>query len=129
MATKNDLITRLAELSDALGRELDTSGSVADLELRVREAEEELGEPPIVEGPVTSKKDDDSKENSTAINSGITSDIADDLVRVKALKTITLTVKSLAGSWRPEIVAAGRVVDLQRKNFESLPRGLVTRSE
>ncbi len=129
MATKNELITRLGELSDALGRELDTSGSIADLELRVREGEEELGEPPVIADSSKLDKAGDGKAGSDAVITTVDNDDSEDLVRVKALKTITLTVKNRAGAWRPEIVAAGRVVELRRNNFESLPRGLVTRSD
>ncbi|HEJ7174544.1 TPA: DNA-packaging protein FI [Serratia marcescens] len=42
MAAKDELITRLGELGKVLGRELSTQGSVTDLQLRVREAEEEI---------------------------------------------------------------------------------------
>lgn len=129
MATKTELITRLSELSDALGRELDTSGSIADLELRVREGEEELGESSVIVDPIKLDKAGDGKEGPDTVITSADSSASEELVRVKVLKTITLTVKNRAGSWRPEIVTAGRVVDLQRKNFESLPRGLVTRSE
>lgn len=129
MATKAELITRLSELSDALGRELDTSGSIADLELRVREGEEELGESSVIADPIKLDKAGDGKEGSDTVITSADSSASEELVRVKVLKTITLTVKNRAGSWRPEIVTAGRVVDLQRKNFESLPRGLVIRSD
>jgi hypothetical protein len=44
MATKNELIAQLVEMGGVLGRELLTSGSVAELELRVREAQEEIAQ-------------------------------------------------------------------------------------
>ncbi|HEJ7137385.1 MULTISPECIES: DNA-packaging protein FI [Serratia] len=42
MAAKDDLIAKLGELGKVLGRELSTEGTIADLQLRIREAEEEI---------------------------------------------------------------------------------------
>ncbi|EMF6669783.1 hypothetical protein RGI97_002808 [Serratia marcescens] len=42
MATKDDLIAKLGELSKVLDRELSAEGTIADLQLRIREAEEEI---------------------------------------------------------------------------------------
>ncbi len=42
--TKTELIARLEELGSLLGRQLDTSGTVTELELRLREAEDECAE-------------------------------------------------------------------------------------
>lgn len=42
MANKDELIAKLGELGKVLGRELSTEGTIADLQLRIREAEEEI---------------------------------------------------------------------------------------
>ncbi|VEA68462.1 Uncharacterised protein [Serratia rubidaea] len=42
MASKDELIASLKELGEKLGRELDTTGTPAELQLRVREAREEF---------------------------------------------------------------------------------------
>ncbi|RJK62000.1 DNA-packaging protein [Serratia marcescens] len=42
MAAKDELIAKLGELGKVLGRELSTEGTIADLQLRIREAEEEI---------------------------------------------------------------------------------------
>ncbi|MEZ2829039.1 DNA-packaging protein FI [Serratia liquefaciens] len=42
MAAKDDLIAKLGELGKVLGRELSTEGTIAVLQLRIREAEEEI---------------------------------------------------------------------------------------
>ncbi|CAI2527375.1 DNA-packaging protein FI [Serratia ficaria] len=42
MAVKDDLIAQLGELGKVLGRELSTEGTIADLQLRIREAKEEI---------------------------------------------------------------------------------------
>ncbi|ULF55731.1 DNA-packaging protein FI (plasmid) [Serratia marcescens] len=42
MATKDDLIAELGELGKVLGRELSAEGTNADLQLRIREAKEEI---------------------------------------------------------------------------------------
>lgn len=42
MATKDELIAKLGELGKVLGRELSAEGTIADLQLRIREAEEEI---------------------------------------------------------------------------------------
>ena len=40
--SKKEMVARLEALGEMLGRQIDTSGNVAELELRLREAEEEL---------------------------------------------------------------------------------------
>lgn len=42
MANKDELIAKLGELGKVLDRELSTEGTIADLQLRIREAEEEI---------------------------------------------------------------------------------------
>ncbi|WP_178091099.1 DNA-packaging protein FI [Plesiomonas shigelloides] len=44
MSQKEELITQLNALSEQLGRKLPVNGSLADLQQRVREAQEELAE-------------------------------------------------------------------------------------
>lgn len=121
MATKAELISRLEILSLSLGRDLDTSGSIADLELRVREAEDELGD---FESLETANIVDKEAKEEPALSDDMT---PSGLVRIRVLKTISVTTQDGTGRWRPEIVSAGRIVDILSTNFKSLAPGLAIR--
>lgn len=127
MSSKNDLIVRLERLSSEIGRELDTSGTVADLELRIREAEEELSALQETSSEEDSGNENDG-QNEKAPVSGLKNPRSDTsgLVRVKTLRTVALTVQGKNGMWRAEVVKSGSVVTLQQQNYDTLAPGIVS---
>ncbi|MBC3253512.1 hypothetical protein H8I91_24920 [Serratia fonticola] len=96
MATKNELIAQLLDMGGVLGRELLTSGSVAELELRVREAQEEiaqLNEDGIhLQGGIAGAAGADAVFPGESLKP--TSQALPELVKVCPLKTL-----HIAGAW------------------------------
>lgn len=125
MARKEDIIERLAELSEALGRDIDTTGSVAELELRLREAEEEFSAQE--EGSVG----DDSGDTSAA-GGGDTAgepeagNTADALISIRVAKTLVV-MAAYGKTQRQKIVRQGQEVTVRAGEFALFKPGLAKR--
>lgn len=112
MSQKEELITQLNALSEQLGRKLPVTGSLADLQQRVREAQEELAE-------VASAPEEAPSEEV------ISPDLQGDRIHVTALETlhtdafnaqgqpVSLVLKGescwLAPAWVPELSQRGLI--------------------
>ncbi len=90
MATKEQNLKRLGELSRILGREPDMSGSAADIAQRVAELEEELDDTDDIAGQDTSV----SPENAlTGHENEVVSAQTDTVTDTAALVTVVALVK------------------------------------
>lgn len=100
MANKNELVAQLEAMGEVLGRELDISGTVADLELRIREAQEEIDQL----NDEDSDQDNDNSGAGTGTGTGAGAgglggqppapEKKPDLVKVRPVKTL-----HIAGAW------------------------------
>lgn len=100
MANKDELICELNALSLTLGRSLSTTGSIADLELRVREAQEELdalSEPLSGDdsGSETLTEPEPLPDSDESGNDAVSAPATGERVCVRALKTLHLQ------AWHP----------------------------
>lgn len=109
--TKNEIITRLCALSGELGREIDTTGTLAELELRLREVEEECS---VIR--------DDALISEDAIPSGpsVVYDEGETLkIKVKpGLWCLHLRVLTARG-WLPTLVSPGSVAVIAGREFDT----------
>lgn len=115
--TKTEMIARLGELSALLGRDIDTSGTVAELEIRLLEAEEELAsltdDPDVVTGAAST-----SVVSCVEIQPG-TDDDPSGVVLIRTTKTLQLNIFS-KGRWKGDIVKPGREVFISADDAGSL---------
>lgn len=119
--TKTDMITRLGELSGLLGRDIDTSGTVAELEMRLLEAEEELASLPGGDGgsgtPAAGGAATRPAPEPTPAPAGG--------VPIRTTQTLHLNILS-QGRWKGEVVKPGRDVIVPAADADAL-KGLVVR--
>lgn len=128
--TKNEMIQRLDELSKLLDRKLATSGSTAELEILLRESEEEYAAMNESTGENT---DGDANEN-TGKNTGnapITGDTKAEepsgLIQVIALKTLHMNALHETEDKVIQVVLAGEVARLELDQATTLiKKGLVS---
>lgn len=109
--TKPELIEALNKLSIELNRELDITGTIAELEQRVREGEEELqlmNDDPIIETfvPVNTL----SSENKANISEGI--------IKIKAATQLHLRVRAPNGSWISKLITKGQIAEITSEDFD-----------
>lgn len=106
MTEKEKLIARLNELGAQLGREVNTSGTIQELSMRIAELEEELND----------GTDTDSVEVDTVL-SGRTDDA---LMAVETLATLHIEALHATREERVSIVEAGTVIRVTEADADSL---------
>lgn len=125
MARKEDIIGRLNELASILGRDIDTSGNIAELEQTLREAEDEVA--------MLSEESGHGGENITgdgaALGVGAQADATvagDALISIKVAKT--LHVRAAHGKHEVvRIVRQGQEVTMRASEFAKFKPGLAKR--
>lgn len=116
MANKDDLILHINELGQKLGRTLTTTGTIADLELRIREAQEELD---ALDEPLSGDGSDSGTgaqplplpDSGAAVSDEPSAPAAGDRVCVRVLRTLHLQ------AWHP---VSGRPVRVAVQDSEVL---------
>lgn len=120
MARKEDIICRLNVLASILGRDIDTSGTVADLEQLLRETEDEAAM--LADDPGTS--DEDLAGGEGVQDSATRADGAVVGIRV----TKTLHVRGANGKRESaRIVRLGRETTVRADDFATFKPGLAVR--
>ncbi|KAB8307256.1 DNA-packaging protein [Erwinia endophytica] len=123
--SKNELIARLLELGELLGREIDTTGTIAELEQRVTEAEEELNDSD------DSSTDGDSTEGGAVAggDAGSEGKPSTGLVRVLMLKTAHMHATHETNDERVEIALAGTHVRVTPNDLAALEKAGIAQKE
>ncbi|AYN30194.1 hypothetical protein D8682_26375 [Buttiauxella sp. 3AFRM03] len=115
---KKDIIARLNQLSDELGPGIDTSGSVADLELRLREAEDEFA---AINGDDGAGSDGDGSRSAN-LKSDVTNGHIDsstgERINVKPLMCLHLKVFNTRGNLVSKCVSPGEWVEIASGDFD-----------
>lgn len=112
MSQKEELITQLNALSEQLGRKLPVTGSLADLQQRVREAQEELAEVASAseEAPSEDVNSFDSQAERVHVTALVT--LHTDAFNAQG-QPISLVLKGescwLAPEWVPELSQRGLI--------------------
>lgn len=125
MARKEDIIGRLNELASTLGRDIDMSGTIAELEQTLREAEDEAA--------MLAEESGHGGENITGdeavLNAEVQADTApvgDALISIKVAKT--LHVRAAHGKREiVRIVRQGQEVTMRASEFAKFKPGLAKR--
>lgn len=133
MARKDDVIARLSELAVTLEREVDTSGSVADLELRLREAEDEVaalaGDADGMDGLADMTIEGDvgaAKVGAEEVVHSAIENAGDVLIDIRVLKTLTVRVAHGKGT-HSKIIPMGTEVTVRTSEFEKFKSRLAVR--
>ncbi|AYN26414.1 hypothetical protein D8682_05010 [Buttiauxella sp. 3AFRM03] len=112
---KKDIIARLKLLSDELGREIETTGSVVDLELRLREAEDEFA---AING-------DDGVHSEGGVSSQAAASMihqtdlsSRERIKVKPLTCLHLKVFNPRGNLISKCVPPGEMVEIASGDFD-----------
>lgn len=116
MAGKDENVKRLQVLAVLLGREVDVSGSAADIQQRLMEWEEEAAD-----------LDNDGEGNVTTSNEKPPAEVSHiGWIVVKTLKTLHIPALTLDGSEISDAVITGAEVQVLESHFHELKKaGLV----
>jgi hypothetical protein len=113
--TKTELIARLEELGSLLGRQPDTSGTVTELELRLREAEDEYAE--LNSDSIVTATDPTFAD--TAKKEVVSQSLSADYVRMTPLCTVHIRGRDPVSKKAVEIAVAGRQVEVPAEDAEA----------
>ncbi|AXF65236.1 DNA-packaging protein FI [Leclercia sp. W17] len=126
MTEKETLIARLKELGKMLGRDVNTSGTIQELSMRIAELEEEL------DGDAGSVDGENGEENASGSAGSTDGDIADaakektkatttdDRVTVETLATLHIDALHATRNEPVSIVEPGVIIRVSEQDAEEL---------
>ena len=114
MATKEENINRLHELAELLGRNVDITGSAAEINQRVMEWEEEAGD------GMAAGDGAGMQHNTGTGKTGPTEERLAGWVEVRAIKTLHTTARTITGAPVSELVQAGAEVLIPEQYLSEL---------
>jgi len=126
MTEKETLIARLKELGKMLGRDVNTSGTIQELSMRIAELEEEL------DGDAGSVDGENGEENASGSTDSTDGDIADvakektkatttdDRVTVETLATLHIDALHATRNEPVSIVEPGVIIRVSKQDADEL---------
>ncbi|HCT6243712.1 TPA: DNA-packaging protein FI [Citrobacter freundii] len=115
MTEKEKLIARLNELGAQLDREVNTSGTIQELSMRIAELEEELND-----GTDTDSVENGGVEPVPPVDTVLSGRTDDALMAVEALATLHIEALHATRDERVSIVEAGTVIRVKEADADSL---------
>ncbi|UYM56332.1 MULTISPECIES: DNA-packaging protein FI [Leclercia] len=126
MTEKETLIARLKELGKMLGRDVNTSGTIQELSMRIAELEEELDGDA---GPVDGENGEENASGSTGSTDGDIADAAkekttatttDDRVTVETLATLHIDALHATRNEPVSIAEPGVIIRVSEQDADEL---------
>lgn len=125
MTEKEKLIARLNELGALLGREVNTSGTIQELSMRIAELEEELNDGTDTDSVENSGVSDGSTSTGAVepvppVDTVLSGKTDDALMAVATLATLHIEALHATRDERVSIVEAGTVIRVTEADADSL---------
>lgn len=125
MTEKEKLIARLNELGAQLGREVNTSGTIQELSMRIAELEEELNDGTETDSVENGGVSDGSASTGTVgpvppVDTVLSGRTDDALMAVVTLSTLHIEALHATSDERVSIVEAGTVIRVTEADADSL---------
>lgn len=125
MTEKEKLIARLNELGAQLDREVNTSGTIQELSMRIAELEEELNDGTDTDSVENSGVSDGSASTGAAepvpaVDTVLSGRTDDALMAVETLATLHIEALHATRDERVSIVEAGTVIRVKEADADSL---------
>ncbi|MBY5201023.1 DNA-packaging protein [Citrobacter braakii] len=125
MTEKEKLIARLNELGAQLGREVNTSGTIQELSMRIAELEEELNDGTDTDSVENGGVSDVSASTGAVepvppVDTVLSGRTDDALMAVEALVTLHIEALHATRDERVSIVEAGTVIRVKEADADSL---------